>query len=117
MPQRPEPKPPYVRVAEVYDRVHAWKDYAKEARIVRSIARRWGPRGTRTLLDVACGTGAHLRHLVRWYECTGLDPSSAMLAVARKNVPAARFVRGRMPTFDLHQRFDVITCLFSAIGY
>ncbi|MGP8077844.1 MAG: class I SAM-dependent DNA methyltransferase [Thermoplasmata archaeon] len=113
----PGSETPYGRLAEVYDRVYSWKDYAREARIVRSIARRWGPRGARTLLDVACGTGAHLRHLARWYECTGLDPSSAMLAVARRNVPGVRFVRGRMPSFELHRRFDVITCLFSAIGY
>jgi ubiquinone/menaquinone biosynthesis C-methylase UbiE len=112
-----KPEIPYARVAEVYDRVYSWKDYAKEARIVRSTVRRWGPRSARTLLDVACGTGAHLRYLARWYDCTGLDASSAMLSEARENVPGARFVQGRMPSFNLHRQFDVITCLFSAIGY
>jgi len=40
-----------------------------------------------------------------------------MLSVARTNAPTARLVLGRMPGFDLHARFDVIVCLFSAIGY
>lgn len=111
------PEIPYGELASVYDRIYAWKDYAREARIVRSIVRRWGPPSARNLLDVACGTGAHLRYLSEWYHCTGLDSSAAMLTVARRNLPSVRFVRGQMQSFDLGRRFDVITCLFSAIGY
>ena len=107
----------YGTLAEVYDRVYAWKDYRKESAVIARLIRRWGPRPARTLLDVACGTGAHLRYLARSFDCTGLDASPEMLAVARRAVPRARFVRGRMPRFDLHQQYDVVTCLFSAIGY
>ncbi len=108
---------PYALSAEVYDRVYAWKDYAAEARRIRSLVRRYGPSGSRTLLDVACGTGAHARHLARWFHVTGVDASPAMLAVARRAQPGTRFVRGRMESFRLSERFDVVTCLFSAIGY
>ncbi|HTP56372.1 MAG TPA: class I SAM-dependent methyltransferase [Thermoplasmata archaeon] len=107
----------YGTLAEVYDRVYAWKDYRKESAAIVRLVRRWGPRPARTLLDVACGTGAHLRYLARSFACTGLDASPEMLAVARRAVPRARFVRGSMPRFDLPERFDVVTCLFSAIGY
>jgi ubiquinone/menaquinone biosynthesis C-methylase UbiE len=108
---------PYTALAEVYDRLYAWKDYEKEARILRSVVRRYGPPGARSWLDVACGTGGHLRYLSPTFDCTGLDASDAMLSVARSRVPTARFVTGRMPRFDLGRRFDVVTCLFSAIGY
>jgi SAM-dependent methyltransferase len=107
----------YGTVAQVYDRVYAWKDYVREARRIRTLVRAEGPPGARTLLDVGCGTGGHLRHLVRDFECTGLDSSPEMLAAARKNAPGARFVRGAMPSFDLGKRYDVVLCLFSAIGY
>ena len=43
-------------------------------------------------LDVACGTG----YAARWLpgEITGLDQSERMLAIARRRLPDARFVRG-----------------------
>ena len=43
-------------------------------------------------LDVACGTGFLTRHLRG--DVTGLDQSERMLAVAREQVPGARFVQG-----------------------
>jgi ubiquinone/menaquinone biosynthesis C-methylase UbiE len=43
-------------------------------------------------LDVACGTGFLTRHLGG--EVVGLDASRRMLAVAREQAPAARFVQG-----------------------
>jgi len=111
------PLPPYRRSAEVYDTVYSWKDYAAESRRIHQLIRRYGPSPARTLLDVACGTGAHLRYLSKWYRVTGLDRSPEMIRRARRNLPRARFVRGTMQGFRLPQRFDAITCLFSAIGY
>jgi demethylmenaquinone methyltransferase/2-methoxy-6-polyprenyl-1,4-benzoquinol methylase len=43
-------------------------------------------------LDVACGTGFLTRHLLGGV--VGLDQSERMLAVAREQVPGARFVQG-----------------------
>jgi SAM-dependent methyltransferase len=43
-------------------------------------------------LDVACGTGFLTRHLPG--EVVGLDASERMLALGRRQAPAARFVRG-----------------------
>ncbi len=113
----PRTEPPYGALAEVYDRVYAWKDYAGEARRLRAMIREFGPPRARTLLDVACGTGAHLRYLSRYYDCVGLDASPGMLRVARRRLPKVRFVKGRMESFHLSEQFDVLTCLFSAIGY
>ncbi|MGD0250923.1 MAG: methyltransferase domain-containing protein, partial [Thermoplasmata archaeon] len=76
------PRVPYRLSADVYDRVYAWKDYAAEAVRIRQLVRRYGPTDAHALLDVACGTGEHLRFLGRWYRVTGLDSSSAMLSFA-----------------------------------
>ncbi len=56
-------------------------------------------------------------HLSRWFRATGLDTSPRLLAIARRELPEARLVRWRMQTFRRPGRFDVITCLFSAIGH
>jgi ubiquinone/menaquinone biosynthesis C-methylase UbiE len=103
--------------ASIYDAVYAWKDYRREAERCRALVRAYGPRNARSLLDVACGTGEHLRYLSRWYESVGLDANPRMLAVARRKLPHVRFLTGRMQSFRIPERFDVLTCLFSSIGY
>ncbi|MEZ4729969.1 MAG: class I SAM-dependent methyltransferase [Caldilineaceae bacterium] len=70
-----------------------------------------------TLLDVGCGTGSHLPYLAEQYQVTGLDASADMLAIARQRHPNVSFHQVDMTAFALPQRFNVITCLFSAIGY
>lgn len=107
----------YEELARFYDRTYSWKDYRGECRSIRRLAERWGPRPARTLLDVGCGTGAHLEHLSRWFECTGVDSSPAMLRAARRKLPRLRWVQAAMPDFDLRRTYDVVICLFSAIGY
>lgn len=45
------------------------------------------------ILDVGCGAGIPVaQHLARTFSLTGIDISSTMVALARKNVPAAKFV-------------------------
>jgi SAM-dependent methyltransferase len=90
--------------------------YYQEARILRRIIARYAVHGAKSLLDAGCGTGGHLRYLVRDFDCTGLDLHEGMLRVARKTVPEARFLRADMTDFQLGERFDVIICMFSAIG-
>ena len=46
-----------------------------------------------------------------------MDISEEILEVARKNVEGVEFIRANMTSFDLGREFDVITCLFSSIGY
>ncbi|MCI4363349.1 MAG: class I SAM-dependent methyltransferase [Thermoplasmata archaeon] len=105
----------YTVQAEYYDRIYGFRPYREEARALRAIARR-GTTGRRWL-DVGCGTGTHLRYLQRWYEVAGVEPSSAMRRVARRKLPDVPIHAGRMQEFRLSQRFDVVSCLFSAIGY
>lgn len=73
--------------------------------------------GARTLLDVACGTGAHLEHLAGRYAVEGLDLDAAMLAVARERLPDVPLHEADMAEFDLGRRFDAVVSLFSSIGY
>jgi len=107
----------YSQLADYYDVVYAFKDYRREAAFVGALARRYGRSGGRDWLDVACGTGGHLRYLAHRFHCTGVDASPQMLRIARRKVPSARFVRGDMRSFRLGRQFDVVSCLFSGIGH
>jgi len=107
----------YGDLAKYYDELNAWKDYRAESERLEGIARRLGRRGRATWLDVACGTGRHLEHLRRKHPVVGVDASREMLRIARRRLPKIRLVVGDMRTFRLDQRFDVVSCLFSAIGH
>ena len=107
----------YRELARYYDLVYAGKDYQKEASLLHAIASQEGRSEGRDLLDIGCGTGRHIEQLRRWYRCTGLDLSPAMLRVARQRLPGTKFIQGSMEELSLDARFDVITCLFGALGY
>jgi SAM-dependent methyltransferase len=104
--------------AALYDAIHEvrGKDYGLESlRLLEMVA--LGRPGATSLLDVACGTGRHLQHLSHSLECAGLDADAGMLALARLRCPDLSFTQADMVDFDLGRHFDVVTCLFSAIGY
>jgi len=54
----------YARSARYYDAIYSFKDYAAEAAAVSARILAHRPDAA-TLLDVACGTGAHLVHFAR----------------------------------------------------
>jgi SAM-dependent methyltransferase len=106
----------FSRSARIYDAIYASiRDYPQEAAELDRLIQERRP-GARTLLDVACGTGAHLEHLTG-YELEGLDLDPEMLAVAKERLLAAKFHEGDMADFDLGKRFDAVVCMFSSIGY
>lgn len=107
----------YVQSARVYDLIYGFKDYAQEAARIHQLVQEFSQRPCETLLDIATGTGAHLVHLQPYYQLEGLDIAPAMLEVARQRMPDVTFHEANMVDFDLARQFDVITCLFSSIGY
>ena len=107
----------YRDLAKYYDLIYSGKDYEKEAYVLKSLFSEHVKSEGRRLLDVGCGTGHHIKHLKDEYNCTGIDVSVEILEVARRNVEDVEFIRADMTTVDLGREFDVITCLFSSIGY
>ncbi len=104
-------------LAAIYDLTYAAKDYRHECRALKDLAGASAHGPVERWLDVACGTGRHLEFLRRDYEVVGVDLSPQMLRIARRRLPGIRLVTGDMRTFDLGERFDVLSCLFSAIGH
>jgi ubiquinone/menaquinone biosynthesis C-methylase UbiE len=93
------------------------KDYAAEARRIHELIGQFKRSPGNRLLDVACGTGGHLEHWRTQYDVEGLDLEEGMVAYARRRYPQIPIHQASMIDFVLPDRFDAITCLFSAIGY
>jgi SAM-dependent methyltransferase len=104
--------------AHVYDMVYeaSGKDYAAESDEIHRLVQIHNPQA-RTLLDVASGTGGHLRHLQNHYEVSGIDLDPEMVAVGRQGLADVPMTVADMRAFDLGSTFDVVICLFSSIGY
>jgi len=107
----------YGELARYYDLIYSFKDYKKEAVRIKALISKYRKSEGKELLDVACGTGHHLEYLKDEFSCIGVDISNKILEVARKNVKGVVFKQADMTTLNLDKKFDVITCLFSSIGY
>jgi SAM-dependent methyltransferase len=104
----------YAQLDRFYDA--AMGDRTEMASYIRRLIRRHKPRA-RTLLELACGTGAILKILAKSYDVAGLDLSPQMLLLARKKLPHVRFYRKDMVSFSLGKKFDVIICVFDSINH
>ncbi|SEP52406.1 class I SAM-dependent methyltransferase [Amycolatopsis saalfeldensis] len=104
--------------AELYDLVFRsrGKDFAAEAEALTELARSRFP-AARSLLDVACGTGAHLetfRHL--FDEVAGFELAEAMRAVAQARLPDVPIHAGDMRRLELGRSFDVLVCMGNSVA-
>lgn len=104
----------YDKFGEFYDAVMG--NRAKTALYIHKLIVQNKPNA-KTILELACGTGAVLTHFAEEYEVSGLDLSSKMLSVARGKLPRVRFFNADMGTFDIGKKFDVILCVFDSINH
>lgn len=104
-------------LAKYYDRLYSYRDYLDEAVKIQNLIIKYSPIEPSTILDVACGTGLHLKHLKDDFQCTGVDINKDILRIARKNTKGVVFKQADMKKLKLKKQFDVVTCLFSSIGY
>lgn len=107
---------PYQHSAHLYDLMYVRRDYTTTAAEIHAIAAEMLP-GAEDLLDVGCGTGRHLEVLGNWYRGEGLDINPMMVSQAHHRCPTIPLYEDDMRSFDIDRSYDVITCLFSAIGY
>lgn len=106
-------------LAEVYEIIYRsrGKDWAAEATGVAREIRSRKPDAA-SLLDVACGTGAHLKTFGEVFQHTeGLEIAEPMRDLAARRLPEVKVHAGDMRAFDLGRTFDTVVCLFCAIGY
>ncbi|GAA2617439.1 class I SAM-dependent methyltransferase [Actinomadura fulvescens] len=106
-------------LADVYELIYEsrGKDWGDEAERTGRLIRSRLPDAD-SLLDVACGTGAHLETFGKLFAHTeGLELARPMLDLAVRRLPAVPLHAGDMRDFDLGRTFDAVACMFTAIGY
>lgn len=106
----------FTATAEYYDALYSFKNYGEEADAIRRILAREHP-GAKSILDVACGTGAHAQLLAASFQMDGIDAEPKFIQIAQAKHPGGTFTVADMRSFQLGRRYDVVQCLFSSIGY
>jgi ubiquinone/menaquinone biosynthesis C-methylase UbiE len=107
----------YMELAAFYDVSLFWKNYRDECSLVHELIKNNKKSKCRDLLDLACGTGNHIKYLKNHYKVTGLDKNAGMLKIAKKKFPRIKFVQADMTSFNLNRTFDAIICLYASIAY
>ncbi|HDY98178.1 MAG TPA: class I SAM-dependent methyltransferase [Pseudomonas sabulinigri] len=107
----------YTDLSGYYDLMCADIDYSAQSRSVQRLQQLLG-NGGRGHLDLACGTGAHIRHFLdAGFQSSGLDINQPMLDKAQVRCPEAQFSLQDMCDFRVSEPLDLITCFLYSIHY
>ncbi|HCB42745.1 MAG TPA: SAM-dependent methyltransferase [Pseudomonas sp.] len=107
----------YTDLSGYYDLMCADIDYPAQSQCVQRIHQLFGNGGKRHL-DLACGTGPHVRHFLdAGFQSSGLDINQPMLDLAQQRCPEASFSQQDMCDFSATQPLDLITCFLYSIHY
>ena len=104
----------YDSIAQFYDSIVA--DSTGKALWLEQLVQKYHP-SSKSVLELACGTGSILEVLSADYHVAGLDNSTEMLDVAHKKLPNIEFFQANMADFKLEQYFDVVLCIYDSINH
>src|SRR5262245_10817884 len=104
----------FTHSADIYDAIYESRnDLPAAASTIHALIQERKRTAGNALLDVACGTGAHLALLCQHYDVAGLDLDPGMLAMARQRLPDIPLHQADLADFDLGRQFDAVLCLGS----
>lgn len=103
--------------SDYYDLIYSFKNYEEESQKIRDVIKKERPGQGLTLLDIGCGTGEHHIYLKKHYSVDGIDLNPQFIKAAQLKNPNGTYSVANMIDFKLNKQYDVITCLFSSIGY
>lgn len=104
-----------------YNAFYQDKDYAAEAGQVDMLLKKYG-KSVRTVMNFGCGTGRHDMELSRLgYECSGIDMSSLMIDIAKKNTGYGQaeinFAVADIRNYHPAETYDAVISLFHVMSY
>ena len=107
----------YTDLSGYYDLMCADIDYQAQSSCIHRLQQIFG-NGAKTHLDLACGTGPHVRHFIDLgYQSSGLDINQPMLELAAARCPEAQFSLQDMSNFSVDEPLDLITCFLYSVHY
>lgn len=107
--------------AYYYNAFYKDKNYKTEAGQVDYLLKKYG-KDVHSVINYGCGTGGHDRELMALgYQCEGIDMSSDMIEIARKNMSederditySVADIRRYRPS----QKYDAVISLFHVMSY
>ena len=103
----------YDRIGEEYERWSAKATDPARERYLKVLLEGL-PKGAQ-VLDLGCGSGAlATRRLSERFQITGVELSSRMVELARRNIPSATFVRADMASVEFPpELFDGVCAFYS----
>lgn len=103
---------------EDYLSIYQHRDENEAEKMIDLIAAKIDDSAIERVLDLACGAGRHSKLLCERWWTVGLDLSSALLRVARRESPEAPYVRADMRELPFADgTFDLVVNLFTSFGY
>ena len=101
-----------------YLEIYTHRDEAEARRVVRMIRNTIDLDPDGRALDLACGSGRHVRALNKHIWTVGLDLSMDLLKVAMAESPGTSFVRADMRDLPFaRSSLDLVVNLFTSFGY
>lgn len=109
----------YTRTAPLFDAMNSREGFTKkEVEFLIDTAKKHTETEVCSFLDIACGTGRHLKELTaRKYSGFGVDASHYLLEIARKAVPCAKFYEADMRFFKIDATVDCAYSLWDSYVY
>jgi SAM-dependent methyltransferase len=98
------------------------RDIGRECDFIESVMELYSKTDNRKVLDVFCGTGAHILELLhRGYEADGFDVTDPMLDYVRENViPASykpRLWKDNLENFKVEGEYGLLTNMLTSFNY
>lgn len=106
----------YTDFAELYHRVYpSFIDYDEQYRFYSALLQKYQ---CRKVLEVGCGSGRLAERMcAEGWDYWGVDMSTEMLEIARRQVPEARFFQGDMREFEGAEPVDAIIIPARSVSY
>jgi predicted TPR repeat methyltransferase len=111
----------FSKYAKYYDYFNLEKNYLEEATYVDSLIKKFN-QGSRSILDIGCGTGLHDIALHKLgYSVVGIDISAEMIEIAKSyknsSMNNLNFVLDSSQSYISHSQFDTVVSLFHVTSY
>lgn len=111
----------HTEFAKYYDKFYG-KDYEKAIGVIHWIIQKYSKRTPGDLLDLMCGTGAHILGLSKkgYGRIVGVDSSEEMVKLAKKrlkNIGNAKIILSDVRNLNFVEEFDGVYCWFNSLQY
>ena len=88
----------------------------KDTAFIIKLFKKYGK--VKTVLDVGCGVGSHVKHLSdKGYNAEGVEADPAKVKYSQKKYPNLKFKHQFMQTLNMNKKYDALICIHNIIAF